>query len=426
MKIIENQPLATVVASVRQQASQTTDPVIEERVADIIKEVRTNGDQALRNYSEQFDGVKIDDFKVSDQVIQAAFDQVDIPVVAALKKAAQNIKSFHELEKAQSFEDRSIPGVVRGTKVTPLASAGIYVPGGTAAYPSSVLMNAIPAKIAGVKQLVMVTPPQKDGINPAVLVAADLAGVDAIYQVGGAQAIAALAYGTETIPAVDKITGPGNAYVASAKRAVYGQVAIDMIAGPSEIGILADDSANPKDVAADLLSQAEHDRRARAILATDSKDLAAAVSKEVDRQVKLLLRRDIAEAAIDDHGFIYVVDNVDDMFNLMNAVAPEHLEVQLQDPSQYLDRIENAGSVFLGAYASEPLGDYLAGPNHILPTGGTARFSSALGVWDFQKHIQYLSYDAKALAKDASDVTALARQEGLEGHARAIESRGEQ
>ncbi|MDF7626752.1 histidinol dehydrogenase [Lactobacillaceae bacterium L1_55_11] len=426
MKIIENQPLATVVASVRQQASQTTDPVIEERVADIIKQVRAKGDQALRNYSEQFDGVKIDDFKVSDQVIQAAFDQVDALVVAALKKAAQNIKSFHELEKAQSFEDRSISGVVRGTKVTPLASAGIYVPGGTAAYPSSVLMNAIPAKIAGVKQLVMVTPPQKDGINPAVLVAADLAGVDAIYQVGGAQAIAALAYGTATIPAVDKITGPGNAYVASAKRAVYGQVAIDMIAGPSEIGILADDSANPKDVAADLLSQAEHDRRARAILVTDSKDLAAAVSKEVDRQVQLLPRREIAEAAINDHGFIYVVDTVDDMFNLMNAVAPEHLEVQLQNPSQYLDRIENAGSVFLGAYASEPLGDYLAGPNHILPTGGTARFSSALGVWDFQKHIQYLSYDAKALAKDASDVTALARQEGLEGHARAIESRGEQ
>ena len=313
--------------------------------------------------------------------------------------------------------------MTRGTKVTPLSAVGIYVPGGTAAYPSSVLMNALPAKIAGVKNIIMVTPPQKNGLNDAVLVAARIAGIDSIYQVGGAQAIAALAYGTESIPQVDKITGPGNAYVATAKRAVFGQVAIDMIAGPSEIGILADESARAKDVAADLLSQAEHDSNARAILITNSEKLAQAVSDEVNVQLSTLPRAAIARDAIDNNGFIYLVDTIDNMIDLMNAVAPEHLEIQLENAYDYINKIQNAGSVFLGKYASEPLGDYLAGPNHILPTGGTARFSSALGVWDFQKRIQYLYYSKDALLDDINDVTVLAREEGLEGHARAIEIR---
>lgn len=305
----------------------------------------------------------------------------------------------------------------------PLAAAGVYVPGGTAAYPSSILMNVIPAKIAGVKRIVMVTPPQKDGLNPAVLAAAKIAGVDEIYTIGGAQAIAALAYGTESIPQVDKITGPGNIFVATAKKQVYGQVAIDMIAGPSEIGIIATDPANPRELAADLLSQAEHDKRSRPMLITDKSELADKVNQEVARQVATLPRQEIAQAALDDQGFIAIVQNLDDAFQLMNTVAPEHLEVEVPDAISYLPQIKNAGSVFLGFNASEPLGDYVAGPNHILPTGGTARFSSPLGVQDFVKRTQFLSYTREALEKDAGAVTNLARVEGLEAHARAIESR---
>ena len=377
----------------------------------------------MKEYGEKFDGVTLDNLKVTDSQIEEAFNQVNPAVIKALEKAADNIRSFHKLEIGESFEDNPSNGVIRGTKVTPLSAVGIYVPGGTAAYPSSVLMNAIPAKIAGVENIIMVTPPQKNGLNQAVLAAAKIAGVDRIYQVGGAQAIAALAYGTESIPQVDKITGPGNAYVATAKRDVYGQVDIDMIAGPSEIGILADDSASAKDVAADLLSQAEHDANARAILITNSEKLATAVSKEVEDQLKVLPREVIARQAIENNGFIYLVDTIDLMIDLMNAVAPEHLEIQLENAYDYISKIKNAGSVFLGKYASEPLGDYLAGPNHILPTGGTARFSSPLGVWDFQKRIQYLQYSAEALLADSADVTVLAREEGLEAHARAIESR---
>ncbi|WP_061993035.1 histidinol dehydrogenase, partial [Fructobacillus ficulneus] len=357
MQIIKNESMAAIQSKIRQQTKKTADRKINDQVDQIIATVQAEGDQALRDYSQRFDGVDLTDLQVSQATIDAAYDQVADDVVAALKKAATNIASFHELEVAESFQDSPRPGIIRGTKVTPLAAVGIYVPGGTAAYPSSVLMNAIPAKIAGVQKLVMVTPPQTDGINPAVLVAADLAGVDAIYQVGGAQAIAALAYGTETIPQVDKITGPGNAYVAAAKRAVYGQVAIDMIAGPSEIGILADETADSQAVAADLLSQAEHDKKARAILITNSPALAEAVSAEVDRQVATLPRVEIARAAIEDNGFIYLVDTVDEMITLMNAVAPEHLEIQLKNAESYLDQIQNAGSVFLGQYASEPLGD---------------------------------------------------------------------
>lgn len=423
MNIIKNESLEAIKARIRQQTEKTVDPQVEARVTDIIKNVRANGDEALKEYGEKFDGVSLDNLKVTDSQIEEAFNQVNPAVIKALEKAADNIRSFHKLEIGESFEDNPSNGVIRGTKVTPLSAVGIYVPGGTAAYPSSVLMNAIPAKIAGVENIIMVTPPQKNGLNQAVLAAAKIAGVDRIYQVGGAQAIAALAYGTESIPQVDKITGPGNAYVATAKRDVYGQVDIDMIAGPSEIGILADDSASAKDVAADLLSQAEHDVNARAILITNSEKLATAVSKEVEDQLKVLPREVIARQAIENNGFIYLVDTIDLMIDLMNAVAPEHLEIQLENAYDYISKIKNAGSVFLGKYASEPLGDYLAGPNHILPTGGTARFSSPLGVWDFQKRIQYLQYSAEALLADSADVTVLAREEGLEAHARAIESR---
>ncbi|MDV7739432.1 histidinol dehydrogenase [Leuconostoc mesenteroides] len=423
MNIIKNESLEAIKARIRQQTEKTVDPQVEARVTDIIKNVRANGDEALKEYGEKFDGVTLDNLKVTDSQIEEAFNQVNPAVIKALEKAADNIRSFHKLEIGESFEDNPSNGVIRGTKVTPLSAVGIYVPGGTAAYPSSVLMNAIPAKIAGVENIIMVTPPQKNGLNQAVLAAAKIAGVDRIYQVGGAQAIAALAYGTESIPQVDKITGPGNAYVATAKRDVYGQVDIDMIAGPSEIGILADDSASAKDVAADLLSQAEHDVNARAILITNSEKLATAVSKEVEDQLKVLPREVIARQAIENNGFIYLVDTIDLMIDLMNAVAPEHLEIQLENAYDYISKIKNAGSVFLGKYASEPLGDYLAGPNHILPTGGTARFSSPLGVWDFQKRIQYLQYSAEALLADSADVTVLAREEGLEAHARAIESR---
>ena len=423
MNIIKNESLEAIKARIRQQTEKTVDPQVEARVTDIIKNVRANGDEALKEYGKKFDGVTLDNLKVTDSQIEEAFNQVNPAVIKALEKAADNIRSFHKLEIGESFEDNPSNGVIRGTKVTPLSAVGIYVPGGTAAYPSSVLMNAIPAKIAGVENIIMVTPPQKNGLNQAVLAAAKIAGVDRIYQVGGAQAIAALAYGTESIPQVDKITGPGNAYVATAKRDVYGQVDIDMIAGPSEIGILADDSASAKDVAADLLSQAEHDVNARAILITNSEKLATAVSKEVEDQLKVLPREAIARQAIENNGFIYLVDTIDLMIDLMNAVAPEHLEIQLENAYDYISKIKNAGSVFLGQYASEPLGDYLAGPNHILPTGGTARFSSPLGVWDFQKRIQYLQYSAEALLADSADVTVLAREEGLEAHARAIESR---
>lgn len=423
MNIIKNESLEAIKARIRQQTEKTVDPQVEARVTDIIKNVRANGDEALKEYGEKFDGVTLDNLKVTDSQIEEAFNQVNPAVIKALEKAADNIRSFHKLEIGESFEDNPSNGVIRGTKVTPLSAVGIYVPGGTAAYPSSVLMNAIPAKIAGVENIIMVTPPQKNGLNQAVLAAAKIAGVDRIYQVGGAQAIAALTYGTESIPQVDKITGPGNAYVATAKRDVYGQVDIDMIAGPSEIGILADDSASAKDVAADLLSQAEHDVNARAILITNSEKLATAVSKEVEDQLKVLPREAIARQAIENNGFIYLVDTIDLMIDLMNAVAPEHLEIQLENAYDYISKIKNAGSVFLGKYASEPLGDYLAGPNHILPTGGTARFSSPLGVWDFQKRIQYLQYSAEALLADSADVTVLAREEGLEAHARAIESR---
>ena len=424
MKIYK-ESLDTMLSIVRQYTQQTTDMEIERRVYDIIENVRANGDAALREYSEKFDGVKLDDFKVDQSIIDAAWDNLPEDLKHALLVAKKNITEFHSREIEQGFVDMDTPGITRGQKVTPLARVGLYVPGGTAAYPSTIMMTALPAKIAGVKEIIMVTPPQKDGINPAVLGAAKLAGVDAVYQVGGAQGVAALAYGTEQIPKVDKIVGPGNIYVATAKRQVFGQVDIDMIAGPSEIGVIADESANPVHLAADLLSQAEHDSRARAIMVTNSEKLAQLVSDEVERQLSQLPRESIARPAIENNSYIAVMDSVEDMFTVMNEVAPEHLEIQLPDPMEYMSMVENAGSVFLGRYASEPLGDYVGGTNHVLPTSGTAKFSSPLGVYDFVKRISFTQFSRERLQEVAKDITTLARTEGLEAHARAIEVRFE-
>ena len=424
MKIYK-ESLDAMLGIVRQYTQQTTDMEIERRVYDIIENVRTNGDAALREYSEQFDGVKLDNFKVDQSIIDEAWDNLPEDLKHALLVAKKNITEFHSREIEQGFVDMDTSGITRGQKVTPLARVGLYVPGGTAAYPSTIMMTALPAKIAGVKEIVMVTPPQKDGINPAVLGAAKLAGVDAVYQVGGAQGVAALAYGTKQIPKVDKIVGPGNIYVATAKRQVFGQVDIDMIAGPSEIGIIADDSANPVHLAADLLSQAEHDPRARAIMVTNSEKLAQLVSDEVERQLSQLPRESIARPAIENNSYIAVMDSVEDMFTVMNEVAPEHLEIQLPDPMEYMSMVENAGSVFLGRYASEPLGDYVGGTNHVLPTSGTAKFSSPLGVYDFVKRISFTQFSRERLQEVAKDITTLARTEGLEAHARAIEVRFE-
>ncbi|QER66669.1 histidinol dehydrogenase [Paucilactobacillus nenjiangensis] len=416
---ITTDSLEKQLANVQKRTAQLTDPKIEAAVREIIETVQAKGDAAVRDYTKKFDGVELADFKISEERIDAAYENIDPKTKEALEVARDNIISFHKKEVEYGFVDTEKAGVMRGQKVIPLASVGLYVPGGTAAYPSSVLMNAIPGKLAGVKRLVMVTPDPTE----AVLAAAKIAGVDDIYQLGGAQAIAALAYGTETVPRVDKIFGPGNVYVATAKKMVFGQVAIDMIAGPSEIGIIADYSAKPKQIAADLLSQAEHDRLARPILVTNSMKLAGSVSNEVELQLQTLPREEIARESVEEQGFISVLPDLDQVFELMNAIAPEHLEIQLPNPTGYLSLVENAGSVFLGQYASEPLGDYVAGPNHILPTSGTARFSSPVGVYDFIKRTQFIQYSAAALEKEAQYVTTLARVEGLEGHARAIEAR---
>ncbi|GAW99032.1 histidinol dehydrogenase [Secundilactobacillus mixtipabuli] len=424
MKILKNQTLDQLLEQVdRQTDQQANQPKVEATVSGIIANVIKNGDQALKEYSRKFDKVELDDLRVPQADIDAAYENADQGLIDALNLAKNNIVSYHQKEIQNGFVDAEQKGVVRGEKITPLAAVGLYVPGGTAAYPSSILMNVIPAKLAGVGKIVMVTPPQKDGIGQAVLAAAKIAGIDEIYQVGGAQAIAALAYGTESIPRVDKITGPGNIFVAVAKKQVFGQVDIDMIAGPSEIGVIADDSANPKEVAADLLSQAEHDKLARPMMVTPSEKFAEAVSDEIDRQVKTLPREEIASASVKNKGFIAVVDDLDEAFTVMNAIAPEHLEIELEDAMQYLNQIKNAGSVFLGFNASEPVGDYVAGPNHILPTGGTARFFSPLGVSDFVKRIQFVTYSRDALKKEEKAITTLARVEGLEAHARAVEAR---
>ena len=388
-------------------------------VSGIIKEVRENGDQALLYYTEKFDGARLVSLQVSAEEIDEATAQVDPAFLEVLKKAAANIREFHSRQVRQGFSIER-DGIIIGQKVIPVEKAGLYVPGGTAAYPSTVLMDSIPAKLAGVSELVMVTPPGKDGkIAPAILAAARTAGVDKIFKVGGAQAIAALAYGTQSIPKVDKIVGPGNAFVAEAKKQVYGQVSIDMIAGPSEILIVADAASNARELAADLLSQAEHDKMASAVMITDSVELAKGVQAEIERQLALLIREDIARISIDNNGKIIVADDLAAAIGIANAIAPEHLELCVDDPFKYLESIKNAGSVFLGRNCPEALGDYFAGPNHTLPTSGSARFSSPLSVDDFIKKTQFTYYTRDALAAVAKDVAMFAEAEGLTGHARS-------
>ncbi|MBC1210683.1 histidinol dehydrogenase [Listeria booriae] len=398
----------------------------EATVKAIIAEVRANGDDALFRFTERFDGVKLTDFKVPQDALEQALDQVEPDFIEALEQAKANILSYHQKQKQSGFVDTEKNGVLRGQLIRPLETAGIYVPGGTAAYPSSVLMNILPAKIAGVPRIIMVTPPGKDGMNPHILAAAAIAGADEVYQIGGAQAIAALAFGTDSIPKVDKIVGPGNLFVALAKREVFGIVDIDMIAGPSEIVIVADATANPRFVAADLLSQAEHDKLARAILITTSEQFGISVADEVEKQLQTLPRVEIATASIANFGQVIVTETLADAFEIMNEIAPEHLEIQLENAIDYLSYVKNAGSVFLGAYASEPLGDYFAGPNHVLPTSGTARFFSPLGVADFCKRTSFISYTKEALAKEKDAIVLLAEKEGLTAHARAIQIRFEE
>lgn len=400
---------------------------VSSSVAEIIKNVRERGDAAVSEYTERFDGVKLENITVTKEEIDEAVASVDPEFIRILGRAKDNITKFHSAQKRNSFVINDERGVVMGQKVIPIERVGLYVPGGTAAYPSTVLMDSIPAKIAGCPLVVMVTPPSKDGkVAPAILAAAKVAGVDKIYKVGGAQAIAALAYGTETVGRVDKIVGPGNAYVAEAKRQVYGAVSIDMIAGPSEILIVSDGKSDPRHVAADLLSQAEHDKMASAVLVTDSEELARAVSVELERQIPALERRDIARASIDNNGKIIVADDLEKVIEIANVIAPEHLELSVDDPFGMLDLIKNAGSVFMGRNCPEALGDYLAGPNHTLPTSGTARFSSPLSVDDFVKKTQYTYYTKEALRSVAADVAAFATAEGLTAHARSAVIRTEE
>ena len=393
---------------------------VEDIVTGIIAEVRKNGDQALLAYTEKFDKAKLTALQVSPAEMDEALERIEPKFLEILRKAAANIRTFHEKQVRNGFVITEENGIVLGQKVIPVDRAGLYVPGGTAAYPSTVLMDAIPAKIAGVPELVMVTPPGKDGkVNPVILAAASVAGIDKIFKVGGAQAIAALAYGTESIPKVDKIVGPGNAFVAEAKKQVYGQVSIDMIAGPSEILIVADGASDPKHLAADLLSQAEHDRLASAVLVTDSADLALAVQAELERQIPLLERADIARASIDNNGKIIVAEDLMQAIQISNEIAPEHLELCMDNPFDYLDAVRHAGSIFMGRNCPEALGDYFAGPNHTLPTSGMARFSSPLSVDDFVKKTQFTYYTRTALQKVAKDVAYFATKEGLTAHARS-------
>ena len=389
-------------------------------VAEIIRTVREQGDAALYAYTEKFDGAKLRSLQVSPEEIEEALALVEPRFIQVLKTAAENIRAFHEKQVRQSFILNDRPGIVMGQKILPVDRAGLYVPGGTAAYPSTVLMDAIPAKIAGVPEVVMVTPPGKNGkVNPVILAAAAIAGVDKIFKLGGAQAVAALAYGTESVPKVDKIVGPGNAFVAEAKKQVFGVVSIDMIAGPSEILIVADGKSDPRTVAADLLSQAEHDKLASAVLVTDSMELAVAVQAQLEEQIPQLSRAEIARASIDANGKIIVADDLWAAIDISNEIAPEHLELCVDNPFDYLDAIRHAGSIFMGRHCPEALGDYLAGPNHTLPTGGTAKFSSPLSVDDFVKKTQYTYFTRQALEGVAEDVAFFAEKEGLTAHAKS-------
>ena len=409
-----------------QKRSGETDKKVTASVTEILDHVKTKGDEAVKEYTMKFDGRCPDQMEVTRAQMDEAVANADPRFVQALKNAMENIKEFHSRQKQQSFIDAKANGVIMGQRIRGLKRVGLYVPGGTAAYPSSVLMNAVPAKIAGVEEVIMVTPPLKDGTaNPDILVAAALAGVDRIFLMGGAQAVAALAYGTETIPKVDKIVGPGNIYVATAKRILYGVVDIDMIAGPSEILVMADSTANPKFLAADLMSQAEHDVLASSILLTTDRGVAEATVAELQRQMALLSRNEIIEKSLTDYGAIIVCRSIDEMVDMANELAPEHLEVMMENPLAYLGRLDNAGSVFLGQYAPEPLGDYYAGPNHVLPTSGTARFFSPLGVDSFIKKSSYIYYTEDALRAAHDDIVCIAEREQLTAHANSIKVRFE-
>ncbi len=399
---------------------------VADTVTEIIENVKQNGDKALFDYCEKFDKAKLSSLEVSAEEIDEAFSAVQPEFIEIIKQAAENIKEFHKKQVRNSFIINEQDGIVTGQKITPIEKVGLYVPGGTAAYPSTVLMDSIPAKIAGCNEICITTPPSADGkVNPVILAAAKIAGVDRIFKIGGAQAVAALAYGTETVPKVDKIVGPGNAFVAEAKRQVFGRVSIDMIAGPSEILVIADSKSDARFVAADLLSQAEHDKMASSVLVTDSEELAAKVSAEIERQLKELPREEIARASIDTNGKIIIADNLTDIIDISNEIAPEHLELCVDNPFDFLDKIKNAGSIFMGRYCPEALGDYFAGPNHTLPTSGTARFSSPLSVDDFVKKTQYTYYTKEALSKVADSVAFFAQKEGLSAHAKSATIRFE-
>ena len=401
----------------------------EAQVAQILEEVREKGDEALFAYTERFDGAKLsgETVLVTEEEIREAYQEVPEQLVAVIRRALKNIEDYHAKQKQYSWFDSKPDGTILGQKVTPLKRVGVYVPGGKAAYPSSVLMNILPAKVAGVEEILMVTPPGKDGkVTPTTLVAAHEAGATAIYKAGGAQAVAALAYGTESIPKVDKIVGPGNIYVALAKKAVYGQVSIDAIAGPSEILVIADETADPRYVAADLLSQAEHDELASAILVTTSQELAEAVSGEVDQFLTVLSRAEIIRKSLDNYGYILVADTMDEAVEIANEIASEHLEIQTRNPYEVMTKIRNAGAIFLGPYASEPLGDYFAGPNHVLPTNGTAKFFSPLSVDDFIKKSSIIAYSREALQAVHEDIETFAKAEGLTAHANSIHVRFEE
>ncbi len=395
-------------------------------VNEILVNVRENGDKAVFEYTKKFDGADIDasNILVTTEELEEAYDEVDDKLIEVMRKSIANIRDFHEKQKAETWIDEKTNGTKLGQKVTPLSKVGVYVPGGKAAYPSSVLMNVIPAKVAGVDEVIMVTPPGKDGkVNSNTLVAAHEAGVDKIYKVGGAQAVGALAYGTESIPKVDKIVGPGNIFVALAKKAVFGYVSIDSIAGPSEVLVIADDSANPKYVAADLLSQAEHDELASAILLTDSEKLANEVSEWVEKFANELERSEIIKKSLDNYGYILLTESIDEACDMANEIASEHLELLTKDPFETMDKIKNAGAIFLGEYSSEPLGDYFAGPNHVLPTNGTAKFFSPLGVYDFQKKSSIIFYNEESLSEIKDDIQDFAKAEGLTAHANSIKVR---
>lgn len=419
MRIYNARDISTVKQRLERKATVEQD--VLDAVRKIITNVQRDGDDALFRYTKRFDGFGLckDNIRVTKQEINEAYKEVSESLLGTLKKSAENIEAFHTMQKRDGFR-QVVGGAVTGRLILPMQKAGVYVPGGKAAYPSSVLMNIIPAKIAGVEEIIMVTPPGKDGcIEPLTLVAADIAGADTILKIGGAQAVAALAYGTQSVPKVDVITGPGNAYVAAAKREVYGQVGIDMIAGPSEVLIVADKNANPKYIAADFLSQAEHDEKAASVLLTPSEQLAKEAAEEIERQLAQLPRKAIAEKSVSDYGTIVVTDSINEAFDIANDFAPEHLEILTDNPFEHLNKVKNAGAVFLGEYSPEPLGDYFAGPNHVLPTSGTARFSSPLSVDDFIKKTNYVCYDKASLQACYKDIERFAEAEGLDAHARS-------